>query len=329
MTSTKRNAIFIVLVVICLAAAVIAIAAGVNKDEPRVAASAASRRVLTDAQAEGRPVLVYRSLDPKGQVAVAPLETTPGKPTFAPLSCERVYYAANTGICLARGKFPSAIDARLFGPDFRVRHTVSLTGIPSRARVSPDGRYASVTAFVSGDSYAAAGSFSTRTTLIDATHGTPIADLEKFTVTKDGKQVTAVDVNYWGVTFARNSDRFYATMATGGKTYLIQGSVQGRVAHVIHENVECPSLSPDGKRIAYKKRTGSSADPWHLTVLDLATMRETPLAESRSVDDQVEWLDDGQILYGLDGQVWAVPADGSGRPRRFLASADSPAAVRW
>jgi hypothetical protein len=329
MTSTKRNAIFIVLVVICLAAAVIAIAAGVNKDEPRVAASAASRRVLTDAQAEGRPVLVYRSLDPKGQVAVAPLETTPGKPTFAPLSCERVYYAANTGICLARGKFPSAIDARLFEPDFRVRHTVSLTGIPSRARVSPDGRYASVTAFVSGDSYAAAGSFSTRTTLIDATHGTPIADLEKFTVTKDGKQVTAVDVNYWGVTFARNSDRFYATMATGGKTYLIQGSVQGRVAHVIHENVECPSLSPDGKRIAYKKRTGSSADPWHLTVLDLATMRETPLAESRSVDDQVEWLDDGQILYGLDGQVWAVPADGSGRPRRFLASADSPAAVRW
>jgi hypothetical protein len=329
MTSTKRNAIFIVLVVICLAAAVIAIAAGVNKDEPRVAASAASRRVLTDAQAEGRPVLVYRSLDPKGQVAVAPLETTPGKPTFAPLSCERVYYAANTGICLARGKFPSAIDARLFEPDFRVRHTVSLTGIPSRARVSPDGRYASVTAFVSGDSYAAAGSFSTRTTLIDATHGTPIADLEKFTVTKDGKQVTAVDVNYWGVTFARNSDRFYATMATGGKTYLIQGSVQGRVAHVIHENVECPSLSPDGKRIAYKKRTGSSADPWHLTVLDLATMRETPLAESRSIDDQVEWLDDGQILYGLDGQVWAVPADGSGRPRRFLASADSPAAVRW
>ena len=37
--------------------------------------------------------------------------------------------------------------------------------------------------------------------------------------------VTAVDVNFWGVTFARDSDRFYATMATGGKTYLIEGSV--------------------------------------------------------------------------------------------------------
>ena len=75
---------------------------------------------------------------------------------------------------------------------------------------------------------------------------------------------------------------------------------------MIHENVECPSLSPDGTRIAYKKRTGSSSTPWHLTVLDLATMRETPLAETRSVDDQVEWLDDDHVLYGVDGAIWAV-----------------------
>ncbi len=98
---------------------------------------------------------------------------------------------------------------------------------------------------------------------------------------------------------------------------------------MIHENVECPSLSPDGTRIAFKKRTGSKGSPWRLTVLDLATMRETPLSERRSVDDQAEWLDDGRVLYGVDGDVWMARADGTGQPRRYLAQADSPAAVRW
>src|SRR3954462_15437112 len=118
-------------------------------------------------------------------------------------------------------------------------------------------------------------------------------------------------------------------MATGGKTYLIEGSIRARTAHTLHENVECPSLSPDGTRIAYKKRTGSGSNPWHLTVLDLRTIRETPLAEARSVDDQAEWLDDGHVLYGLDGALRSVRADGRGRPARFVAGAASPAVVRW
>ena len=53
-------------------------------------------------------------------------------------------------------------------------------------------------------------------------------------------------------------------MATGGKTYLIEGSVAERTARVLHENVECPSLSPDGTRIAYKSRTDSDDVPWRL-----------------------------------------------------------------
>ena len=88
---------------------------------------------------------------------------------------------------------------------------------------------------------------------------------------------------------------------------------------MIHENVECPSLSPDGTRIAFKKRTGSKGTPWRLTVLDLATMRETPLSERRSVDDQAEWLDDGRVLYGVDGRCgWRAPT-GPGQPRRYIA----------
>ena len=34
-------------------------------------------------------------------------------------------------------------------------------------------------------------------------------------------------------------------MATGGKTYLIKNSLRRRTGTAIHENVECPALSPD------------------------------------------------------------------------------------
>ena len=50
-----------------------------------------------------------------------------------------------------------------------------------------------------------------------------------------------------------------ATLSSGGRHYLIKGSVNGRDARVIHEGVECPSLSPDNHRIAFKKRIGYAA----------------------------------------------------------------------
>jgi hypothetical protein len=183
--------------------------------------------------------------------------------------------------------------------------------------------------FVTGHSYAEAGTYSTTTTLIDLASGEKIADLEQFSVTRGDRQLTAIDMNFWGVTFARDSDTFYATLATGGRTYLIKGSVSARTASVLHENVECPSLSPDGTRIAFKRRTASNERPWRLTVLDLTTMHETSLAERRSVDDQVEWLDNRHVLYGVLGNIWTTAADGSGRPRQFVAHGDSPAVVRW
>jgi hypothetical protein len=323
----------VLLVAVCSLGAVAAVLASVQTGDPARRAAAGARDALPAARAAARPSVVYGTAGGDaasgGQVAVAPL-AEPGRRTLLPLRCDRVHFAAGTGLCLARGGgFAAGYRARIFGADLRVRHEVEVAGIPSRARVSPDGRYGSVTLFVTGHSYAAAGAFSTETTLIDLRRGERIANLEDFTVTRGGEQVTAVDVNFWGVTFARDSDRFYATMATGGKTYLVQGSVERRVAHVLQENVECPSLSPDGTRLAYKRRTGSGDRLWRLTVLDLDTRRETPLAELRSVDDQAEWLDDDRVLYGIDGEIDVVRADGSGRPSRFAAGAGSPAVVRW
>jgi hypothetical protein len=277
---------------------------------------------------------VYRSLDrdePQtfGQLAIAKLAAGATR-TLLPMKCDRVYFAAGSGICLTRGSaFASGYRARVFGADLRTRGEVAVDGIPSRARVSPDGRLGAVTLFVTGHSYADSGGFSTTTTLIDLTRAKKIAQLESFTVTRAGKRITAPDVNFWGVTFARDHDRFYATLATGGEFYLVEGSVSGRTMKTIHSGVECPSLSPDETRIAYKKRVGAGAKRWRLFVLDLKTMQETPLAESRSVDDQVEWLDDDHVLYGLEEQIWTVPADGSGEPAEYAPSGDSPAIVRW
>jgi hypothetical protein len=69
---------------------------------------------------------------------------------------------------------------------------------------------------------------------------------------------------------------------------------------------------------------------------DVSTAKETLLAEARSVDDQVEWLDDSDVLYGLTragtatatSDVWTVPADGDGTPRVLVHDAWSPAVVR-
>jgi hypothetical protein len=242
--------------------------------------------------------------------------------------CERVDLAAGRGLCLGTAG-PAGFKAKILDAGLKAVASVHLAGVPSRTRVSPDGRYGGVTAFVAGHSYADVGAFSTAATIIDLERGRKLADLEKdFVVTLDGNPVTARDRNFWGITFSRDGDTFYATMATGDETYLIKASLSRRTARVIHENVECPSLSPDETRIGYKKAVGHDPPIWRFHVLDLATGRETALAELEPLDDQIEWLDAEHVLYRSGEATWVMPADGSGQPRRWLAAADSPAVIR-
>jgi hypothetical protein len=104
---------------------------------------------------------------------------------------------------------------------------------------------------------------------------------------------------------------------------------------VIHAGVECPSLSPDNTRVGFKKRLGTrSRGWWQLAVLALDTMTETIISrETRSIDDQVEWLDNDRVVYHLTGEstaadLWAVRVDGTAAPERVRAGAYSPAVVR-
>ena len=223
-----------------------------------------------------------------------------------------------------------ATQLAILGHDLRERRSIPLTGFPNRLRVSASGRMVAWTLFIDGHSYdPGAGSprapeFSTPAPARWSTRS------ETFAATVDGRPYRAADMNVWGVTFTGDDNRFYATMSSGGHRYLVEGDFAARTFRTVTDRVECPSLSPDGTRIAFKAAIGGDpARGWRLSVLDLATKKTVALAESHSVDDQAIWLDDRTVAYGLqrsDGtnDVWAVPADGTGGPRLFVSGANSP-----
>jgi hypothetical protein len=271
------------------------------------------------------------------RLSVAPLDARqPTDRASAELTCERVSYAAGRGICLHADRgFFTDYSAVLFDRALKATHTIKLDGRPSRTRVSPDGRVAAITVFVTGHSYVGSP-FSTKTTILDMATGDELGDLESFTTWRGGARFKSADFNFWGVTFARDSNVFYATLRTAGTTYLVQGDLGLRKLTVIGENIECPSLSPDNRLIAFKKRVGSDQAPWRFYVLDLATRSERPIAaETRSIDDQIEWLDDHHVLYAVRRSlhsssldVWVAPLDNRAPARVFLLEAESPIVVR-
>jgi hypothetical protein len=334
----SRNALVVLVAALCAigGAVYVVIAAIGSRSEPTAAtlpgtAKPAARLAPVAAGPQPKSVLV-RAVDPKratleGRVyRVDPVAGGTPRVQKGP-ACLRFYEAGGSGLCLTVARSGVDFRADVLDRGGHVRHTLTLTGLPSRARVAPNGRLGAMTTFVSGDSYTTPGQFSTRTTILDLADGRPIADLEKFKVTKDGKTIHSQDFNFWGVTFARDSDEFYATLATGGHHYLVHGRVSDRAVEVLRDNVECPSLSPDGTRVAYKRRDGKPWR-WRLHVLDLRTGADVAVSERRPIDDQAEWLDNRRLLYGLGVDVWVAPADGSGRPQRFLANAASPSTQR-
>jgi hypothetical protein len=331
---------FIALCLVCVAVAVGYVAANRGGDKRTLDAAGAVAAGAPSATALlGRPHILMRDMaaGQAGYAGVVPAGEPDGERAVTDLACSRIYMAAGNGICLSdRGDILNPYKVVFFGPDFKERASSPLPGVPSRARVSPDGKYGSSTVFVTGDSYAP-GSFSTRTSIWEMATGAKLVDLEQFSVWQNGKQLQSPDHNFWGVTFDPADDNhFFATLGTLGHTYLVSGDFAAKKVTVLRDGVECPSISPDGTRIAFKQRTsagGADLPTWQPAVLDIATLRDHALPETRTVDDQIEWLDNSTVAYAVDTGIgapstYAVAADGSGTPRLLIADADSPSVSR-
>ncbi|NUO47755.1 MAG: hypothetical protein HOV80_02740 [Polyangiaceae bacterium] len=324
--SVSRRLLFGVIALVTLGAAGAYVAVRARQARPHAAgASAASTSV-----GEG-PRVLFRNLSQAdgsfGQVGQLALGVDAAERSLASLSCVRLHYAAGRGLCLeGGGSLTEPATLRTFGSDFTPRWTLPLSGLPSRARVSPHGRYGAITVFVTGHGYNDVD-MSTQTLILDLEKDAVAADLESFEVTRDGAKFSAPDFNFWGVTFASDDDRFYATLASGKSTWLVEGRVSEKRVSALRENAECPSLSPDDKRLAYKKRTSTPGE-WRLHVLDIASGSETPVAEERSIDDQVEWLDETHILYKNGPSVFSIDVTDGSPAKLFLDRAASPAVVR-
>ena len=272
-----------------------------------------------------------------GQLAFIDRQRPERRQIVDQLSCEVVHVAGGRGLCLTADRgVVTTYSAISFDPEtWHTLNEIPLAGVPSRARVSANGRTGAVTVFVTGHGYDSVD-FSTQTLLIDMADGSKIADLETFAVFRDSRIIKNADFNFWGVTFTPDGRFFYATLSTRRTHLLVRGDIEARTAKVIHEGVECPSLSPDGTRIAFKRRRiGNRQVTWQLYILDLSARVETRLTEQRSVDDQLEWLDSDHVLYSVPNNesaastdVWIANDDASGPPRIFLQGAYSPAVVR-
>lgn len=267
-------------------------------------------------------------------VGIVPFDDPSAVPAATGLVCDRIHLSRFGGICLetTADALPTA-QVKLLGPDLTVAHTLTTSGNPSRARVSADGRWAASTTFVFGHSYADT-SFSTQTEIYDTAAAVSLGNLEDWALTGiDGKPFEAIDTNIWGVTFAPDSDTFYATVRASDQIRLVRGDIPSRSMAMLDVSAECPSLSPDGQLLAYKSATGPGT--WQVRVRSVADGSEVVIDDSRSVDDQIEWLDADRVAYGVYREtggavtdVWQAPADGSAPARPFIEAAWSPTAVR-
>ena len=312
--------------VLTVVAVVLVVAAGTGY----VAFSVLGRDSSATATAPAQPgdLMFVDLASGRSPVERVPLADPGGPRSATTMTCQRVYTAGGTTVCLRLAGPGPSYSAEVSRGGVVVK-SVALPGIPSRAKVSASGQVVSWTSFVTGDSYAVPGGFSTRTGFFNVGTGELTESLEHFATDVEGAPVTAQDLNYWGLTVAADDRTFYATLASGGFTWLVRGDLVDKAVKSVRRDAECPSLSLDGTKVAYKKRIGRLG-PWDLAVLDLGTGQERRLPGTAGTDDQATWLDDGRLAFAAVPKDTQVPAihvvavDGSAPAAILIRDATSP-----
>jgi hypothetical protein len=303
-----------------------------------VSLGSGSRSAAVDPSANRHPLrppfLMYRALAPHGsygRVALLPLHPD-SAPVVSALSCSRVHYARGHGLCAAQEGTGNSVAHVVYTFDRTMNrgHRIPLDGIPTRLRVAPNGRLGAITTYAEEET-AAGERLTTRTRIVDMSSGAHVADLHGFRVENLNVAPEAL-IDITGAAFERDGDRFFATLAVESERYLMAGSLNERRLSAVKQGVSIEALSPNGRRLAVKRLLPDRGF-WQVAVIDLASWSEVDLAQGpRSVDDQVEWLDDHHVLYhDADGEstaLWMLPADGRSGPRVLLKHAYSGAVAR-
>ena len=179
----------------------------------------------------------------RGRVISVPTDDPHAPQLVSTVTCLRVYAVVGRGACLRQDGDLPTYQLAVLGTDLKVADEIPLVGVPNRTRVSPSGRWVAWTVFVAGDSYNG-GHFSTRAGMLDLSTHELVDSLEDYDVLRDGQHSRPRDRNFWGVTFAADDRRFYATMSTAGTRWLVEGDVTTRTMRLLRPNVECPLCRP-------------------------------------------------------------------------------------
>lgn len=263
-------------------------------------------RATTTSQGTQAVALIRRTnADAQNRIELVTYDRTSKRVTArqpTALTCERVHMAGQTIFCLGNTK-PNVLspDARVSYAAHNARLEKSLAGeahgiTASRTRVSADAHYATTTTFLAGHSYSTIF-FLTEALILDLNTKSTLAPLATWTILENGKPISEKEINLWGVTFnPQDSNQFLVTVGIKNNAYLARGQINTKRIELLKADVECPSFSPDGKRIAFKKRRPQSGY-WDPAIMDMATLTETIFTENKSIDDQIEWLDEQTLIY--------------------------------
>ena len=165
--------------------------------------------------------------------------------------------------------------------------------------------------------------------------GAGTGSLEDFALLVNGTtRVTAADRNIWGVTFVPGeATRFMPRRrhrAASGWSRAACRRARSRLSTTASSARQFSRRQP----VSRTRRTPAGAGP------ALEGRRPGPghrqrncLSEPRSVDDQIEWLDDRTLLYGLardgaagDSDIWQIRADPASVPR---STSSTPGLRPW